>query len=303
MNDRGCKLTRSATIREVWLQASSFLAAHGVDEALFHAELLLRHELKMERATYLAAFVDRMPASSMLAYEQMIIRRAAGEPTQYIIGSTDFYGLSFHVTSQVLIPRPETELLVEAIIIEATHLWGRSAQLQVADIGTGSGAIACTLAHLCPQWHVMASDISAAALIVAQSNAEQIGVAERLSWQQGDLLLPFMEQQIDIVVSNLPYIPTDHMAGLMREVRDYEPYLALDGGTDGLALYQRLIAMLLQLETKPRLVGFEVGAGQAEEIATLLRATKYWISIRFVTDLAGIKRHVIGVRGSDSSLL
>lgn len=283
------------TIREAWLRAASFLAANGVDDARHHAELLLRHVLDIGHAAYLAALTDVIPSEVVPAWETAVTRRAAGEPTQYIIGSAYFYGLSFKVTQDVLIPRPETELLVEAIMAEANRLWLQQKSLHVADIGTGSGTIACTLAHERPQWHVHASDISSAALDIAQRNARQLGVAGRLCWQQGDLLQPFFKYELDIIVSNLPYIATADIANLMREVRDYEPHVALDGGVDGLGVYRHLIAMLPQLTRKPSIIGLEVGQGQACVVANLLVNAGYDDRLIIVPDLTGVERHVIGI--------
>ncbi|UHA75646.1 peptide chain release factor N(5)-glutamine methyltransferase [Paenibacillus sp. 481] len=296
-HDRFC-LALPLTIREAWVQASSFLSANGVDDAAHHAELLLRHVLRMERTEYLVRLMDEFPEANEAGalYEEAIARRALGEPTQYIIGEQYFYGLPFAVTSDVLIPRPETELLVEALLEEAGCLWQDDATLAVADIGTGSGAIACTLAHERPAWRVTAADISPAALVVARRNAKSLGVAERMLWQQGDLLEPFAGKRLDILVSNPPYIPAEDIAGLMREVRDHEPRSALDGGPDGLDPYRRLVAMLSLLAEQPRLIGFEVGQGQARDVAAMLEAAGYNARLRIVEDLAGIERHVIGVR-------
>ncbi|WP_254352272.1 peptide chain release factor N(5)-glutamine methyltransferase [Paenibacillus dendritiformis] len=289
------RLAWPLTIREAWVQASSFLAAGGVEDAPHHAELLLRHVLGWERAPYLVRLPDPMPETACRPYEAAIERRAGGEPTQYIIGEQHFYGLPFAVSPDVLIPRPETELLVEAIVAEADRLWPAGTALRAADIGTGSGAIACTLAHLRPSWQVTATDISPAALRMAQSNAEQLGGADRLSWREGDLLAPLAGCGLDVLVSNPPYIPAGDIGGLMREVRDYEPRTALDGGADGLDPYRRIVAMLPLLNCPPRLIGFEVGQGQACDVAALLEAAGYGERLVIVPDLAGIERHVIGV--------
>ncbi|CAH8719717.1 peptide chain release factor N(5)-glutamine methyltransferase [Paenibacillus thiaminolyticus] len=292
------RLAWPLTIREAWVQASSFLAAGGVEDAPHHAELLLRHVLGWERAAYLVRLPDPMPEAACRPYEAAMERRAGGEPTQYIIGEQHFYGLPFAVSPDVLIPRPETELLVEAIMAEADRLWPAGTALRAADIGTGSGAIACTLAHLRPSWQVTATDISPAALRMAQSNAGQLGVAARLSWREGDLLAPLAGSGLDVLVSNPPYIPAAEIGGLMREVRDYEPRTALDGGADGLDPYRRIVAMLPLLDSPPRLIGFEVGQGQARDVAALLEAAGYGERLVIVPDLAGIERHVIGVRAS-----
>ncbi|TVX89515.1 peptide chain release factor N(5)-glutamine methyltransferase [Paenibacillus agilis] len=282
------------TIREAWVQASSYLSASGVEDAGHHAELLLRHALTWERVTYLMRMQDEFPAASHESYREMIQRRGRGEPTQYIIGEAYFYGLSFRVTPDVLIPRPETELLVEAVLEEAERLWGRTASIRAADVGTGSGAIACALASERSSWHVRAVDISAAALRVARSNAQQLGVVERLEWLEGDLLLPLEGIELDVLVSNPPYIPDEDRAGLMREVRDYEPHTALFGGEDGLEPYRRMMAMLPRLASLPRIVAFELGRGQAQDVAALVREAGY-PHIRIVNDLAGIERHVLGI--------
>jgi len=291
------RLAWPATIREAWVQASSFLAENGVDDAAHHAELLLRHVLGMERVAYLVALTELMPEDAIHAFESAVTRRSTGEPTQYIIGDAYFYGLPFEVTSDVLIPRPETELLVEAILTEADRIWSQDEPLHVVDIGTGSGAIACTLAHERPHWHITAGDISPGALAVAKRNAGRLGVAERMSWKQGDLLAPFAGSELDILVSNPPYIPAGDIADLMREVRDYEPRTALDGGVDGLDPYRRLVTMLSELGKAPRMIGFEVGQGQAQDVAAMLAQAGYDEKLIIVPDLAGIERHVIGVRG------
>ncbi|MBW5445957.1 HemK family protein methyltransferase [Cohnella sp. CFH 77786] len=167
----------------------------------------------------------------------------------------------------------------------------------VLDVGTGSGALAVTLAAERPGWRVTASDLSADAIAMARDNSALHGVMSRISFVLGDLLIPFVQgPPIDILVSNPPYIPSRDLPGLQREVREHEPHLALDGGDDGLEPYRRMAEQLSMLPRLPRLVAWEVGAGQAEEVAALLRAAADWTDIRFVVDYAGIQRHVIAVR-------
>lgn len=288
----GYVLSGEVNISEARREASSFLAARGVHEPDSNAELLLRHVLGLEGAAYLAALRDPFPAERRDAWETVIRRKAAGEPAQYIIGEQDFYGLTFKVTPSVLIPRPETELLVERIVQIGDSLWSGSAPL-AADIGTGSGAIAAALAHLRPSWRVSASDISPEALDVAAANVRRLGLG--VTFKQGNLLEPFAGEPLDIVVSNPPYIPADTIAHLQPEVRDYEPRGALDGGPDGLAPYRVMMAQLPLLPRPPRLIGFELGMGQAGDVAELLRQTGCWHEIVTVQDLAGIDRHVIGI--------
>ncbi|RTE09017.1 peptide chain release factor N(5)-glutamine methyltransferase [Paenibacillus whitsoniae] len=284
------------TIREAYVQASSFLAGQGVAEAPACSELLLQHLLGCSRTELLFRWQEPFPEELAATWSQLIDRKAAGEPVQYILGEQDFYGLPFEVGPAVLIPRPETELLVEAVLREGSRLFPQGAPL-LADVGTGSGIIPVTIAHARPDWRVAASDISAAALEMAQLNAQRHGVAARVEWLEGDLLEPYIARGLapDMVVSNPPYIPDGDLPALMPEVRLYEPHTALFGGVEGLDLYRRLVAQLPQLPRIPTLVGFEVGIRQAEAVAAMLRGVAEWEEIRFVPDLQGIDRHVIAI--------
>ncbi|WP_202128851.1 peptide chain release factor N(5)-glutamine methyltransferase [Paenibacillus dendrobii] len=292
------------TIREAFIEASSFLTECAVTEPQRSAQLLLAHVLGLEGAAYYMALPDPFPEERKSLWEQAITRRGAGEPVQYITREQEFYGIPFEVTPAVLIPRPETELLVEAMLMQAKRLWPEGAApsrseggalrpLECADIGTGSGAIAVTLALQAPRWHVRASDISDGALQVAARNAAANGA--QVAFLEGNLLEPFAGEWLDIIVSNPPYIPAADIAGLQREVRDHEPRTALDGGTDGLGPYRIMMEQLPLLKAPPRLIGFELGQGQAQDVAELLRAAGHWDEIIIVPDLAGIERHVLGV--------
>ncbi|MDR6883552.1 release factor glutamine methyltransferase [Bacillus sp. 3255] len=292
--------TASMTIREAYAEASSFLGKLGVAEAASCVELLLQHLLGCSRTELLFRFQEQFPAELADSWRQLVERKAAGEPVQYITGEQDFYGLPFAVSPAVLIPRPETELLVEALLHEGSRLFPQGAPL-LADVGTGSGIIPVTVAHARPNWRVAASDISAAALEMARANAQRHGVAARVTWLEGDLLEPYIERRIapDILVSNPPYIPDGELPALMPEVRLYEPHTALFGGALGLDLYRRMIMQLPQLPQIPTVVGFEVGIRQAEAVAAMLRAAAEWEEIRFVPDLQGIDRHVLAIRARE----
>ncbi|MGF7049043.1 release factor glutamine methyltransferase [Paenibacillus sp. DS2015] len=314
MNRDRFNLAPNQSIREAFVEASSFLTDCGVLEPQRNAQLLLEHVLGLMGTAYYMALPEPFPAAKAAAWVDAVTRKAAGEPAQYIIGEQEFYGLLFNVTSAVLIPRPETELLVEAIQQQAARIWPGSTavpagapaplgaqhsavaeqQLVAADIGTGSGAIAVTLAVQAPRWHVHASDISPAALRVAERNAARLAAA--VTFHEGDLLAPFAGMRLDIVVSNPPYIPAADIAGLQREVRDFEPRMALDGGADGLLPYRIMMEQLTLLAAPPRLIGFELGMGQAGDVAQLLREAGHWNEIVIVPDFAGIERHVLGVR-------
>ncbi len=290
----------ATTLRDVWRGGTRRLERAGMEEAAADAELLLLHLLGKSKAELLRDWREPWPGGELdAAWEALLRRRAAGEPVQYVTGGQYFYGRRFEVSPAVLIPRPETELLAEAVLAAGDRLWpqGAAAVPHVLDVGTGSGGLAVTLAAERPAWRVTGSDLSADALAVAARNAELLGAGERIRFVQGSLLEPFFEgPPIDILVSNPPYIVTADLAGLQREVRDYEPRLALDGGEDGLDLYRAMAAQLRRLPALPRIVAWEVGAGQAEDVAALLRAAAGWADIRFVVDYAGISRHVVAVR-------
>ncbi|WP_419875647.1 peptide chain release factor N(5)-glutamine methyltransferase [Candidatus Pristimantibacillus sp. PTI5] len=301
------------TLRQASVQATALLLAEAVEEPRNNAELLLMHLLGIDRAALLRDGGEPFPSERIAEWEALIRRKAAGEPVQYMIGEQWFYGRPFKVTPAVLIPRPETELLVEAVLEAADQLWpaaqgsGEGFAPTVVDVGTGSGAIAVTLASQRPAWRVCASDLSPDALAVARTNAARQEAADRLTFVQGDLLMPFVpgheqsesphgELRIDVLVSNPPYIPSADMPGLQREVRDYEPHLALEGGADGLTPYRRMIEQLPLLAQMPRIVAFELGMGQPRIVAEMLRALDRWDDIRIISDYAGIERHVIATQ-------
>jgi release factor glutamine methyltransferase len=301
----------SFSIREACMQASSFLQGLGVMEPRSNVERLLMHQLGLERSKLLLAWGEPFPAEHAEEWVKLIRRKAAGEPVQYIIGEEWFYGRPFMVTPATLIPRPETELLVEAVLEAADRLWPPDGEAvpTVVDVGTGTGAIGVTLASQRPRWRVCASDLSPDALAVARTNAARHEAAGRMAFVQGDLLAPFAKHgaagapdaddiRIDVLVSNPPYIPADDLAGLQPEVRDFEPRLALDGGADGLDPYRRMVEQLPDLAQLPRIVAFELGMGQAHDVAALLRNVGEWDDIRIITDYGGIERHVIAVRTS-----
>ncbi|MFV9510391.1 peptide chain release factor N(5)-glutamine methyltransferase [Tepidibacillus sp. LV47] len=276
------------TIKEALAWASSFLAKQHIDQGEIEAEVLLRSLFGWDRSQLFIHWHEPMPMSLFQQLEQWLERRINHEPLQYIIGSQEFYGRTFFVNSKVLIPRPETELLVEAIMKQAEKIWDDQ-PITVADIGTGSGVIAITLALERPNWRVYAIDISQDALQIAKRNAEKLGA--KLDFHHGDLLEPFIRQnfKIDILVSNPPYIPSRDIQTLMPEVKDYEPLLALDGGKDGLAFYRKIIAQSSSVLKRPGLIGFEIGIDQEKAIQKLFKEAKA-DSIQVIPDFQGIPR-------------
>jgi release factor glutamine methyltransferase len=255
------------------------------------AALLLRHVLGISHAAQLADPKRRLTPAQQAAFDALVQRRLANEPVQYITGEQEFYGLALGVTPAVLIPRPETEQLVEAVLAELDP----TQPLRILDVGTGSGAIAIALAHHLPRAHVTAVDLSAAALEVAASNAARHGLADRIRFVASDLLdaLPPDELPFDFIVSNPPYVPTADRGSLHPQVRDHEPAAALFAGPDGLDVYRRLIPQARSALRPNGLLALEIGQGQREAVAALLAG---WNELRFLDDLQQIPRVALAHR-------
>jgi release factor glutamine methyltransferase len=247
------------------------------------AELLLTHTLKKSRAWLLAHAEEELSGEQEANYTALVSLRRKGEPIQYITGETEFYGLPFRVTPEVLIPRPETEHLVEKVI----ELAARFQQPRIVDVGTGSGAIAVALAHECFFAVMTAIDISSRALAIAEENAKCSEASIR--FLEGDLLTPVAGECFEIVVSNPPYVPSTDRATLSVEVREYEPALALFAGDDGLDVYRRLIPAAFDALIPGGFLALEIGYGQSKAITELLTRAGFE-QIEFVPDLHGIPR-------------
>jgi release factor glutamine methyltransferase len=247
------------------------------------AEMLLLHLLGKDRAWRMTHGDVLLPNAFARSYSELLERRYQGEPIQYIIGETEFSGLPFRVTPDVLIPRPETEHLVEKVLEFAANFPAP----RIVDVGTGSGCIAIALAHKFPHAAITAIDLSRSALAVARENAKRNGVD--LRFLEGDLLMPVAEEQFEIVVSNPPYVPSADRDTLSVEVRDYEPLLALFAGDDGLEVYRRLIPAAFAALTAGGIHVLEIGFGQSSAINELLDRSGFE-QIEFVPDLKGIPR-------------
>jgi release factor glutamine methyltransferase len=255
------------------------------DRARRDAETLLLHLLGKNRAWMLAHFDDELGYEWAEQYIAMLERRFAGEPIQYILGETEFYRLPFRVAPDVLIPRPETEHVVEKVVALAPQF----NRPRIVDVGTGSGAIAVALAHEWADAVVTATDVSASALEVARDNARRTGFADRVRFVEGDLLDPVAGEQFDIVVSNPPYVPDGDRESLAVEVRDYEPGQALFAGADGLDVYRRLIPQALAALVPGGYLVLEIGHGQEPPVGALL-AEAGFKDAEFNADLQGIPR-------------
>lgn len=267
--------------------ASSFLEAHGV--AGYGSELLLRHHLgKISRTELLSTMQREIPKEVMTHFQNDIIRHANQEPLQYITGYEYFYGREFIVNEHVLIPRPETEELIEGILERLP----KKRPLQIVDVGTGSGIIAITLSLEVKEANVTAIDISKDALLVAKENAKRLHAD--VSFLESDLLTEVVsaKQTFDIIVSNPPYIPIADKQSLDAVVKDHEPHLALFGGEDGLMMYRKLIADLPMCMNKEALVAFEVGVGQGEAVKKMLQQTFKEALVEVVYDINGKDRMV-----------
>ncbi|SHF06341.1 release factor glutamine methyltransferase [Desulfofundulus australicus DSM 11792] len=275
-------------------RARAFLHRKGIEAAALEAEVLLAHVLGTDRVGLYREAHRTLTREERVRFEEMLSRRAAGEPVAYLTGHREFMGLDFLVTRDVLIPRPETELLVEM----ALEILGRGdvpGEPLLADVGTGSGAIAVSLARYLARGTVYATDISPAALAVAAENARRHGVTGRIVFLSGDLLAPVREilppGSLVLVAANLPYIPSADIGRLMPDVACYEPHLALDGGADGLELYRRLVPQARELLVPGGHLLMEISPGQVSLLGPLFPPDTW--QYRVHRDLAGRERLVV----------
>jgi len=277
------------TTLKVLTWTAGYLSEKGVANARREAEWLLCEATGLDRVGLYLNFEKPLNDEELAAYRGLVARRGKREPLQHILGSQEFDGLSFMVSPAVLIPRHDTETLLEQALKQAPHA------RNILDIGTGSGCIAIALAKRLPEAAVTAVDLSPGALAVAQRNAEQHGVAIELL--QGSFFEPVAGRRFELIVSNPPYITSDDLNRLQPEVRDHEPRLALDGGPDGLAAYRVIISQAAaHLEPNGWLL-FEVGAGQSEDVAVLLAQAGFG-DIITASDPGGIERVVGGCHGA-----
>jgi release factor glutamine methyltransferase len=308
-------------IRNALREAMTRLESAAVPSHALAAELLLMHALNRDRTSLYTHPEDEIPAASLEKFQALIAERASGTPTQYLTGKQEFWGLEFEVTPAVLIPRPETEHVIE-VILDRLGPEEKNASLQIGDIGTGSGCIAVALVHELPQAQIIATDISSAALEVAQRNAERHGVADRIQFIESNLFellrnegtlstqrrenrpdagspdknagwqpaLRNQTPQFDVIVSNPPYIPLGAGPQLQREVRGHEPAIALFAGEDGLAIYAPLILEAAQFLKERGLLVLELGHNSLPGVMQILERSGAWTEIRVTKDLAGIPR-------------
>lgn len=277
------------TIGTILTWTKQYFQDKGVDNPRLDAEVLLSHILGKDRLYLYVHFDQPLEQKELEAFRAVVKRRALREPVAYITGCREFMGLAFQVSQAVLIPRPDTEILVETVLAKLAG--EKTAAPSLLDIGTGSGAIIISILHTLAAATGVAVDISAEALLVARENACRHGVADRLTLCKGDVFSAVAGRQFDVIVSNPPYIPQQDITGLAAEVRK-EPHLALDGGADGLDFYRRISQAASTYLVDGGLLAFEVGLGQADEVAELGKAQQFLVEA-IVKDYAGIDRVVL----------
>ncbi len=282
------------TIAEAITYATGKLANGGIPTARLDAEVLLSFILVKDRAWLIAHDRDALDSTTELSFDDAVRRRARREPLQYIIGRQEFWGLEFTVTPDVLIPRPETELVVERALA-LVRASGSAAV--IADLCTGSGCIAVSVAVEVKNARIFATDTSEGALAVSRENARRHGVADRIRFLSGDLFEPLAEldlrNQLDVITANPPYIPAGDLQTLQPEVRDYEPGTALIAGPEGTEIQKRIIATAPEFLKTHGVLIMEMSMGQAAELRKTAEDTCSYEFIEILKDLAGIDRVIV----------
>lgn len=283
------------TVLELLLWSTNYLEDYQIENPRLNAELLLARSLNLSREGLYRNLQDQRQEGEKAALERLIQRRISGEPLQYILEHQEFWSIDFKVDTRVFIPRPETELLVEQslLILSEPQFEKRTS---VLEIGTGSGAIVIALAKERKDTFLVATDISKDALILAKENAKSAGVQHQVQFVNGDLFGPFRgltkKGPFDLILSNPPYINRYEILTLAKEVRDYEPLQALDGGEDGLEFYRRIISQVHFYLGRGGWLLLEVGQGQSLVVSKLIAEEGHFLKAECVPDLSGIERVV-----------
>ena len=287
------------TIMKILNWTKQYFAAKGVENPRLDAEVLLCSVLKCQRITLYVDFERPLSEEELATYREYVRRRGNFEPLAYILGERAFMRNTFKVNKATLVPRPETELLVESLV-RIAPLLKREGDVKILDIGTGSGAIIVSLLDYLPNAKGVGVDISVDALIVAKENSEKIGVTGRIGFVRSDVFskLP-LEKKFDIIVSNPPYIPAGDIAGLDKDVQQ-EPRGALDGGADGLDFYRRITAAAMGHMAEEGVLAFEIGIGQAAAVQQLCLDAGF-VKTAVRKDYAGIERMVFAVKAATTS--
>ena len=286
--------SKGAALRDVWMEAAKRLEDAGVEDARFEAEVLLRHAAAKSRAELYANLTESLDSGALRDFEATLARRIQREPLAYITGNREFYKLDFEVTPDVLVPRPESELLVEAALDHLRRLRVRRAA--VVDVGTGSGAIGIAIVKNRRDARLVGIDVSREALLVARRNAQRLIPRRPGDWIQGDLLTP-INGPVDCVVANLPYVPEGRLAELEPEVAEHEPRQALTHGTTGTELILRLLTQLGSRLAPQGVALIELDSGQEDTVSAALQRMLPMAVIEVLDDLSGQPRVVKAVNG------
>lgn len=279
------------TVLELLNLTTNFFEQKGVESARLNAELLLAEILKCKRLDLYLTFDKPVKDVEVNLFREFVKRRGNREPMQYILGHVEFYGLTFSVNKDVLIPRQETEILIETILNQTD----KEAELNILDIGTGSGIIAVLLAHYLPKAKITAIDKSSGALALAKKNAETHGVDQRITFLEADVLNSTLQlgEKLDIIVSNPPYVSQKEYASLQKEIVAHEPDYAVTDFSDGLTFYRKIIETSPKYLNENAKIFFEVGEGQAEQVKLIFESNNF-SSVQIWKDYANINRVVKG---------
>ena len=271
---------------------TQYFSEKGIDSPRLNAEVLLAYALKTDRLDLYLNHDKPLTKNERKNYKELIRRRIKREPLQYITGRQEFYSLNFEVSKGVLIPRPETEILVEEALKIFSPQNYRDTAVHILDLATGSGVIAITLATELQQAVILATDISDAALRVARKNAEVHKVDKQITFLKGDLFCPVKDRRehFNLVISNPPYIPAAEFKDLQPEVRDFEPRIALDGSEEGLCFYRRILSEVARYLSKDGWLMLEVGKDQADRVCEIVESTRDFFLPSITKDLSGIER-------------
>lgn len=280
--------------KDVWTISSllnwtvNYFKSKNIESARLDAEVLLSHVLGQERIYLYVHFDEPMEQAELGKFREYVKKRAQHVPVAYIIGEKEFMGLPFKVTPDTLIPRPDTEILVENVLANLAE----DETVQIVDIGTGSGAIILSLLANLPKAQGKTVDIAVKAVEVAKENAVRLQVADRCEFLVGDLFAPLQDSKFDVIVSNPPYIPQKDIATLEVDVRAYEPVSALTDGGDGLSYYRRLLAEGKRYLKENGFIALEIGIHQAQAVKRIA-LDNGWRNIKIIKDYAGIDRVVL----------
>jgi release factor glutamine methyltransferase len=279
------------TILNLIRWADEFFRREGLATPRLDAEVLLAETLAMDRVGLYIHFDRPLQPEELAQFKKLIRRRLLHEPVAYIIGKREFWSLTFKVTPDVLIPRPETEILVAEALKVLSGPEQTERNFRILEIGAGSGAISVALARELPAASLVATDLSEKALAIARENASRHGVRERVHFLQGDLFDPLEKGSVfELIITNPPYIAYDDFPSLPPEVRDFEPRVALDGGKDGLTFFRKVLPRVREFLSPEGWFLAEIGAGQEQKIRQIAQENPELASCDFVPDLSGIKR-------------